>query len=171
MHINRFIQANNEAELAMARQDYEAATRSFSRAASFLGLTTPRYMQDLVNAGLGHCALECGNLAEAREREALLHPPPQTWYFDPTTILAFQARLMERRGRTADAIGLLEQHAADLEDRLTLAWMKVMFIQVRLTASRSASRARSLARLMAGRARELNLVRRAEQFDALGSNL
>lgn len=171
MDINRFVQANNEAELALALADYQGAADAFSRASSYLGLTTPRYMQDLVNAGLGFCALQTGNLSEAREREGLLKSPPDSWYFDPTTILTFRSKLLERQGRHLDALQLLKDGASNLKGRMPLAWLKVVLLQARLLAKHSPEDAVRLSVEMSREAQRLALPRRAQDFSDLVTGL
>lgn len=167
MDLHRFIRANNRAELALAHRDFPGAAHAFSEASTFLGPTTPTYMQDLVTAGLGYCALEAGDLAEARRREVDLSDPPSTWYFDPSTLLAFRARLIERRGAWEEAVSLLQVAADDLEARLVLAWLKVRLLQARLMKKRGHPGARSVAEEAGRRAWEAGLAHRAREFDAL----
>ena len=173
MGLHRFVQVNNRAELALAQQDLRAAELSFREAATYLGHTTPTYMQDIVHAGLGYCALESGNLAEARRRAQELHDPPSSWYFDPTTILTFRSRLLERRGSIDEAVQLLESGASDLENRLVLAWLKVRGMQVRLMVRRRYDRIRAkrIAREAAELAASLGLTYRVKEFTALGRNI
>ncbi len=128
-------------------------------------------MQDLVNAGLGLCALETGDLSEARRREQELQDPPPSWYYDPTTILAFRSRLLERRGRPGEALELLEDSAKNLEGRLVLAWLKVCELQVRLMARRGYAGAKDLATASEKHAAELGLIHRAREFSRLSELL
>ena len=167
MAISRFNQTNNRAELALAQHDYGKAAEAFTEAATYLGLTTPSYMQDLVTAGLGLCALETGDLAEARRREVDLSEAPPSWHFDPTTILAFRSRLLDRRGRHHDALLLLQSSASDLEHRLVLAWLKVRALEVRLMIRRRVGGARQIALDAKGRAEDLHLSHRVREFTEL----
>mgnify|MGYP001248738726 CR=1 FL=1 len=167
MDISRFNQTNNRAELALAQHDYVKAADAFTEAATYLGPTTPSYMQELVNAGLGLCALETGDLAESRRREQELSKTASHWHFDPTTILAFQTRLLDRRGRHREALDLLESSALDLEHRLVLAWLKVRALSVRLMIRRKVVGARKLALDARARAEELCLDHRVREFTEL----
>ena len=88
MDMNRFNQANNRAELALARHDFGGAASWYAKATTYVGLNTPAYAQELLNAGLGLCALETGDLSESRRREQQLAEPPETWFYDPTTIFS-----------------------------------------------------------------------------------
>jgi hypothetical protein len=164
MDLNRFIQANNQAELAMAQHDFLRAERAYTEAATYAGATTPSYLMDLVNAGMGICALETGKLAEARRLEEELEPSPPSWYYDPTTILAFRARLLERRGRRDEALDLLQSAAPDLENRLVLAWLKVQALRMRLMRKQGSSGARSIATECLELAEGLRLTHRALEF-------
>lgn len=171
MDMNRFIQCFNEAELALSMKDFGEAATAFTHAANYLGPTTPTYMSDAVNAGLGYCALETGDLAEARRRADMLHEEPSCWYFDPTTIVCFRARLLETRGRRDEGIQLLARTVAHLSGRLPLAWLKVALLQVRLMAKQAPRDALKIANEMASRARELHLGRRAREFEAIAERL
>jgi len=167
MDLNRFNQANNRAELLLAQHDFHGAERSYREASTYLGLTTPSYAQDLITAGLGICALETGDLSEARRREEELNERPQRWHFDPTTILAFQVRLLDRRGRTPEAVDLLKTSADDLQGRLDLAWLKAQAILIRLMIRRKMGGAIYIAKEAKQRAEALSLNYRASEFDAL----
>jgi hypothetical protein len=167
MDLNRFIQSNNKAELALAQGRYHDAEAAYEEAASYARSNTPAYMMDLVHAGLGLCALEMGNLSEARRREQELLPAPQSWHFDPTTILGFRARLLELRQRREEAIELLEEASVDLHERLVLAWLKVQAQQTRLLKKVGDVRAKEVALNALERAKELHLTYRAREFALL----
>ena len=167
MDLSRFNQANNRAELALACGEIDEAAHAFVEAATFLGSTMPRYTEDVVNAGLGYCSLEAGDLSEARQREAELNPAPALWYFDPTTILTFRSRLLERRGQRGEALQLLEDAAANLKDRLVLAWLKVRLLQAGLMVKDGRADVRTVATEALRRAHDLNLIRRARDFERI----
>jgi hypothetical protein len=167
MDLNRLIQANNRAELAMAQREFGQAQVAYADALAYMGPTTPAYLTDLVHAGIGLCALESGNLREARRREGELRAPPTRWHFDPTMILAFRSRLLDRRRETERALDLLEAAAGDVEHRLVLAWFKLCALQVRLLKKVESPRAATLARDCLRRAERLNLVHREREFRAL----
>jgi hypothetical protein len=171
MDLNRFNQANNRAELLLAQQDFRGAELSYTEASTYLGLTTPSYAQDLIAAGLGICALETGDLGEARRCEEELHDRPPSWYFDPTVILAFQVRLLDRRARTTEALDLLESSADNLRGRLDLAWLKARALQVRLMIRRRIGGATDVAQEAKERAEALCLTHRTAEFDELLKSL
>lgn len=171
MNLNRSSEANNRAELALAQGDYACAAKIYAEAASYLGPTTPAFMHDLIVAGLGVCALEQGNLPEARRCERELHPPPKRWHFDPTTILRFRSQLLERRGLRDAAIELLGAASVDLQGRLVLAWLKVRALQVRLMLKQGAPEAESIAVEARNEALKLSLHHRAAEFDHLLTRL
>jgi hypothetical protein len=171
MDLNRFNQANNRAELLLAQHDFHGAEQSYREASTYLGLTTPSYAQDLITAGLGICALETGDLSEARRREEELSERPSSWYFDPTTVVAFQVRLLDRRGRTPEAVDLLETSSDDLRGRLDLAWLKVRSLLIRLLIRRGMGGATYIAQEAKKRAEALCLTHRAREFDALLESL
>ena len=167
MDLNRFIQANNKAELALAQYDFSRAEQAYAEAASYAGVTTPAYMMDLVHAGIGLCALETGNMTEARRREQEIRSPPASWHFDPTTILAFRSRLMERRQDLRGAVDLLDAAASDLENRLVLAWLKVRALQVRLLRKAGSMHTQELATEALNLATQLQLAHRVDEFSGL----
>jgi hypothetical protein len=167
MGLSRFNQANNRAELALACGDLGGAARDFREASRYIGATMPGYARDIANAGLGYCALEMGDLSEARRREADLGPTPGKWFFDPTTILMFRSRLLERRSQWSEAVQLLADAADNLDDRLVLAWLKIRLLQVRLMIKAGDEGALDIARTAKRRAEELCLWRRAQDFGAI----
>jgi DNA-binding SARP family transcriptional activator/tetratricopeptide (TPR) repeat protein len=132
MTLNRLIHSNNAAEIAMARGEWSNAAKWFARAATHVSPSTPTYLAELLSAGLGLCAIEKGNLHEARRRHEELLSLPSAWHYDPFTLLAFRARFLRCIGRRQEAVDLLDQEAAKLRDRLVLAWLKVRALQARI---------------------------------------
>lgn len=131
MDLDRFNHANNRAELALARSQYDDAIEWFTKAEKLIGSATPAYAQDLVRSGLGFCALEIGSLKLARQMEEAVTSTEGPWTFDPTTILAFRTRLLERRGQVPDAITSLAKASAHLHGRLDLAWLRLGVFRLR----------------------------------------
>lgn len=123
----------NLGELAIMRHDYQTAVEQFLLAEGLLReQTTPSDVVHLVNAGIGLCSLNLGSLLEARRREAELGPYPDSWHFDPTLVLAFGSKLLERRGEHAQAVDMLDDHARRLRTRLPPAWLKVVALRTRV---------------------------------------
>ncbi len=123
----------NLGELAVMRKDYQAAVEQFRLAEGLLReQTTPSDVVHLVQAGVGLCCLNIGALSEARRREAALGPLPDSWHFDPTLVLAFVSKLLERSGHYTEAVDLLDLHARRLRDRLPPAWLKVVALRTRV---------------------------------------
>jgi predicted ATPase len=167
MNMSRFHEACHRAELALAHRDFAKATREYDEAATYLGEHGPWYVRETVAAGLGLCALESGDLAAARRRELEIPESRDRWYFDPSIVLAFRVRLLDRRGRYYEALELLDRSAADIEHRLVLAWFKVRAMQVRLMIKRRIGDHAKLAREARARAEKLLLPHRAREFDEL----
>jgi hypothetical protein len=167
MNVSRFHEASHRAELALAHRDFAKATREYNEAATYLGEHGPWYVRETVAAGLGLCALESGDLAEARRRELEVPEARERWYFDPSIVLAFRVRLLERRGRHQEALDLLDRSAADLEHRVVLAWFKIRAMQIRLMIKRRIGSPQELAREARDRAEQLRLLHRAREFDEL----
>lgn len=137
--------AINRGELAVARRDYREASTHFASAGKHDGLAIPKYTERMVNAGLGICALEMGRLAEARRLFEGLPEAPTSWYYDPTPLLQFQARYLERRGDLEGAIGTLDAAQEDLKGRLVAAWIKTQVSLVRLLRKAGSSRTKEEA--------------------------
>jgi len=89
-------------------------------------------VSQLVAAGIGLCALELGDLAEAKRRESEVSTLPRDWRADPYILLLFATRLLERRGRHAEAYQLARTTAEHLRWRFPPAWLKVLPLQARL---------------------------------------
>jgi tetratricopeptide (TPR) repeat protein len=167
MNFGRFNQANNRAELALARNDFLPAARAFREASRYLGPTTPSYAPALIAAGLGICALETGDLGEARRREQEMPDQSEDWHYDPSIILAFRIRLLDRRGRHREALELLDAAARDLDNRLVVAWLKVRALELQLRIKRKVHRgARKIALAAKLTAEALGLRHRADEFAA-----
>jgi hypothetical protein len=168
LDIPRFNLANNQAEVELASEDYHAALAWYVKAGQYVGANSPAYAQDLVNAGLGLCALQMGSLSEARRRELDLGPPPEPWFYDPTTILTFRAKLLERRGERLAALALLNEHVDGLRERLVFAWMKLSALLVRMEIKEcSWDSAQEHAAECRDRAITLRLPRWAAEFSYL----
>ncbi|MEX0837282.1 MAG: AAA family ATPase [Gemmatimonadota bacterium] len=169
MTFSRINLACNRGELALARGQYHAARELFSRADGHLGGSVPSYTKDFVNAGVGLAALEVGDLGEAREREQRLGSlVTSDLYYDPTTILQFRSRYLERKGDADAAMELLDLVAKDLESRLVLAWLKTRLLQVRLLLRRGEKRpARDLAEEARSVAVRLGMEPRVREIERL----
>ncbi len=166
--IPEFNLANNRAELALARGDFEGAAQYYRAAEASIRPNTPTFARDLVNAGLGLCALETGDLSEARRREQELGEPILDWSCDPTTILTFRARVLERRAKRPQAIALLEESTKALEHHHAFAWLKLGAFLVHLYRKEGRyAEAKARAQQCLARVEALHLPRRAEQFACL----
>ena len=123
----------NLGELAYMRGDAVEALHHFYAAEALLSSSAqPRDIELLLNASIGLCSIEIGALADARAREAALHPLPSAWHFDPTMLLTFLARLMESRGHRPQALSMIRTHQDTLRDRLPMAWLKLLMVEARL---------------------------------------
>lgn len=130
MRLNHFY---NLGELAYLRGELGEALHFFRFAEGLLSASTaPQDIRSLVNGAIGLCCIESGDLTEARVREAAIGPLPQPWHYDPTMLLAFMVRLLERRGKLRDALDLLRPQAIALRPRLPLAWLKLLAIEARV---------------------------------------
>ena len=162
--------AFNQGEVALARRDFDSAAIHFASATKHAGLAIPGYTEQLINAGLGLCALEQGRVGEARKRHEALQDGPETWYYDPTVVLLFRARFLQRRGNLAAAIELLENAQIDLKGRLVAAWLKTQLTLARIMRIAGDSRAEAVAENGLRVASELHLKTREREFRALIHN-
>jgi len=162
MSFSRVNLACNLGELHLARADYLAAEESFNEILS-LG-DTPQFARDVATAGLGLCSLETGRIREAHRLEASLGPPPAIWYYDPTVLLSFRSKLLERQGHPQDAIRILREGADQLRDRLVVAWIKLQLVQARILIKTRDPRASSVIEEGFGVASQLGLAHRTAEF-------
>lgn len=125
----RFNHFHNLGELHLARDDFGAARSAFLQAERHLGPTTPPYASQAVLAGLGRCALETGDLGEARRRRQQVALPTLPLRYDPSTIIGFEVRFLERLREHRAALELLRGVTGSLEGRLELAWLKAVLLQ------------------------------------------
>ncbi len=88
-------------------------------------------------------------------------------HYDPTVVLFFRARFLERRGNLGAAISLLEDAQANLQGRLVAAWLKTQLTLA--TMMRKARDPRDEATAEEGRevASALKLKVREKQFQLL----
>ncbi|HKJ01632.1 MAG TPA: AAA family ATPase, partial [Longimicrobiales bacterium] len=122
----------NLGELAHSAYDPRGALAHFQQAEQLLqGTTIPADVAQLVNAGIGLCHLDLGATTQARSRESLLQPLQGMWSFDATLVLVFTARLLERRGKTGEALELVGAQRKALKDRLPPAWLRTLPLEAR----------------------------------------
>lgn len=123
----------NLGELAYLRGELGDALHYLRLAESLLTESAaPQDIRDLVNGAIGLCCMEVGDLTEARAREPSADALPQRWHYDPTLLIAFLTRLLERRGKLREATQLVRTHADALRPRLPLAWLKLLVIEARI---------------------------------------
>lgn len=159
--------AFNRGELSIAREEYDSAAIAFESVTEHLGLTVPQYTKQLMNAGLGLCSLQTGSIIEASRREQALVSDPPVWYYDPSIILTFRSKLLERRQEYAAAMLILEKALSNLEGRLVAAWLKAQLLLSRLSSKIRHPDATAHAKKGAEIATELQLWERRRDFAAL----
>lgn len=108
----------------------KAAEEHFHEAAGFLTPGTPDFYRDLLNAGLGLCALYKGNLADANSKERNLHLRETEWNFNPALLILFKEKMLMRRGRWLEAVALLQNQASVLGNRFPVISLQ---LKIRLT--------------------------------------
>ncbi|MCG6954695.1 MAG: AAA family ATPase [Gemmatimonadetes bacterium] len=156
--------ACNRGEIELERRSFADARRYFDAAEAALRRSSPAWHAAVASAGIGLAALHTGAIAEATRREAELPPDPPSWYFDPTLILSFRARMLERRRQPAEAVALLRRQADGLAVRQPLPLVRTEILASRISRraglvqdQRASDRALVLAQRfgLATRAREL----------------
>jgi len=160
----------NMGELALFNQDLLSAREYFQRAEQAVGCAAmPSDVSQLVAAGIGLCALELGDLGEAKRRESEISTLPRDWRADPYILLLFATRLLERRGRHHEAYRLVRTTADHLRTRFPPAWLKVLPIQARLGRRLEAPDWRAGVEEGVALAQELGFYRRACELRGLAS--
>ncbi len=144
----------NKGELALERAAYEDAQEHFGQALTLLRPGFPPWHSAVVHAGAGMAALELGAIAEARHHELEMPADPPSWYLDPTLVLTFRARLLDRRKRAAAAVSLLRTHGDSLAARFPVALVRTEILASRL------SRRAGLAPDVAAKARAIEIAQR-----------
>ncbi|MDX1645558.1 MAG: AAA family ATPase [Longimicrobiales bacterium] len=163
--------AFNKGELALARRDFPGAAEYYASAREHEGLAIPRYTHQLIHAGLGLCALEMGQVIEARQHHEALRSEPPSYHYDPTVVLLFRAKFLARRGNLNDAILLLRHAQEDLEGRLVTGWLKTQLTLARLMKKGEDAEARVVATRGLEVADQLKLSIRKAEFGYILSSL
>ena len=160
-HVTLFL---NRGELSLASHDLVAAGQHYSRAQSCLSASSPESSRTIINAGLGLCALRRGDLAEARQREADLHPIPRPWTFDPFVVVSFKASMLNKRGDWESANRLLAEVAKDVRPRLVTAWIKLSIVRAQMWKKMDPGKAKQIAERTLSVAAELGMSERVTQL-------
>ena len=157
----------NEGELGLATFDIPAARASYTKAESFLRPSSPKAFHEIINAGLGFCALHSGDLGEARRREAELSPFPGFWTSDPSVIALFKANMLRRRGDYSAADQLLSDVAKNVRHRLVTAWIKISLERARALRKGNSNESAAIIRETLDVTMELGLEERTKNLRRL----
>ena len=157
----------NEGELGLATFDTAAARASYTKAEGFLRSSSPKAFHEIITAGLGLCALNSGDLAEARRREAELPPLPNRWTSDPSVVALFKASMLKRRGDHPAADGLLFEVAQDVKHRLVTAWIKLSMERAHLLRQENPAKAETIIEETLDVTMELGLEERTRSLRRL----
>ncbi len=160
-HVTLFL---NRGELSLASHDLLGAQEHYYRAQKYLTPSSPESSRLIINAGLGICALQSGDLAEARRREACLPPISSPWTFDPFVVVSFKAGMLKKRGAFESADGLLAEVAKDVRPRLVTAWIKLTILRADFLKKRDPKQAARIAEEAFLVAEELDLSQRSTQL-------
>ncbi len=166
MDLTRFNHFCTRGEIAIWEGQYDLGLAQLKMASTLLGPSTPEYAVSFVEAGIGLCALETGRLGESRRRERRLGQLTVPFLLDPSVVLEFRTRLLERRGEGQAATNAIVDRARPFEHRSTLRWLKLV-----ASHARRATRWGQLDRATVERARDtavrLGLERRSEELSDL----
>lgn len=144
--MDTFNWAYNRGELDLARNDFASARRWFEEAEAQPHAEAPAFIRALVDAAVGLSAFYCGDLREARRREARLPEELPPWCFDPTILVTFRAKLLDRHGRSDDADEMLREALRRASGRFELTWLKLaLLLEQRLRKSGRTQEAAALA--------------------------
>jgi DNA-binding SARP family transcriptional activator len=134
--LTHFVLCCNIGELRVAQRRFAEAEEVFQKARAIWRPGMPLYLRGVVDAGIGLCALESGRVREAQQVAEALPEPPTSWFFDPSVLIVFQTRLLDRLGRTEEGLRLVSVACEDLRDRFVTAWVKLRLEHHRVAARR-----------------------------------
>lgn len=157
----------NMAEALLGLREFRSAQEYFTYAASRLGAVPSLPLQMIIRAGLGLCALERGAIDEARKRQQEIALMPEWWFFDPSLIVAFQARMLTLRGKRQEADNLLEAVASQVQDRFVTSWIKIVIERGRLLRRARDERRKTVLAPALEKTRFLALARRIDEIEFL----
>jgi len=159
-----FSVACNRGEIDLERRCFSEAQRHFEAAEAALHNGSPSWHAAVASAGIGLAALDSGAISEAARREAELPSDPQSWYFDPTLILTFRARLLERRRQPVAAVALLRRHGEALAARLPIPLIRTEILASRISRRAGLRQERRAFHRALRVARSLALDTRAQEL-------
>lgn len=163
--------AYNLGELSYQNNDVDMAIRYMEDARALLDRAPSIPVLSTLHAGLGLCALYRGRLREAQGYETLLPPDPAFWFFEPSTVSIFRAKLLARRGDHQGATDYLEDTARGIAGRFVTSWSKLKVEQLRISAKHDPPRARMIAEELRPLAVRLKLTQRTQDIDSLCGRL
>jgi DNA-binding SARP family transcriptional activator/tetratricopeptide (TPR) repeat protein len=157
----------NRGELSLTRYDYEAASIHFSELVDHHPASLAWHALATAHAGLGLVDLAFGSIAGARARSdavaALIAGRPLTAN-DPSLIALLEVRLGVKLRRYDQAIAQLRRYQEMTHRHKVLAWLKLKLEEVRILRRVDPRGARRAANEGLGRASELGLAIREQQF-------
>jgi hypothetical protein len=145
------------------------AKDNFEQAYDFITPGTPTLYRELLEAGLGLCALFDGRLTEANNREQNIHANRNAWHFNPFLLITFKTKMLLRRRQHHEAITLLEEQAKTLSYRYPVAalQLKIRLLRLLLKFDSKLSRRKELQQQISKTAEERQLPKVIEQMNAL----
>lgn len=161
----------NLGELGLVSHEFRHAKESYETAQALIAPNSPHFFQTLVTTGLGLCALQTGDLGEARRNETELPPLPEFWSYDPTVVAVFKARMFLKRRDTPRALELLEKIRYSIRDRLVPAWLRLTLEESTILLKTHPRTAKKTVEEGIEVATELRLPERLGQFQRLRASL
>ncbi len=155
----------NLGEIFLARRQFDKALHAYQEAENLLNNGVRRFLLDVIHAGLGTAALETGRLELAKRCHLALNDWSH-WYFDPSLILTFKAKMLCRAGRVEDGLRQLDQEGTRIARRFPAPAIRVAIERERL-ARRFGTRPSERSGRALTIAERLNLKLRAEELGNL----
>jgi len=161
----------NVGELGLAAHDQKLAEDGFRAAQELISHSSPHFFREYAKAGLGLCALQSGELGEARRLESELPPFPEFWTYDPTIVAIFKSRMFRQRRDIPRAVTCLETVRKSVRERLVPTWLRLTLEEARLLRTVDRGKASRLGDEGHEVASALGLEERKGEFDRFRENL
>jgi tetratricopeptide (TPR) repeat protein len=163
----KFMSLFNWAELAFRTYDAALSRNLFQAALKLDPPDIPIYGIHLARAGLGLAHLHLGELREAREIRAHLPPPERTYHFDPSALVLFSTRWIERTEGPRPAARFLQSERTKLRKTFFPTWAYLGVEEVRLLSKFSPEDAAQSATVTAEHCEANGMAVRAAQLREL----
>ncbi|MHC5065920.1 MAG: ATP-binding protein, partial [Planctomycetota bacterium] len=155
----------NLGELELLEGNWEEAHLHFTSAESLIAANSSEYVW-ITEAGLGLCALNLGQIAEANRRRERLPPLPSDWNQDPTIVGMFLSALLRLNQRHEASADLLAELARAVKHRFVVHSLRLRLEECRIRRRFDEDQSRQVAELALAESEELKLSMLASLFRA-----